>query len=374
MIRLGLDARKLADFGIGTYVHHLVLELARRRAEFDVTLFARPSGRSLLPDLPPSVRWIDDGSRGYSARELLQMGLKVRRQRLDLFHAPHYVVPVALGAPFVVTVHDVIHLLFPQFLPSRLGYPYARFMLRRALGASRRVIAVSETTRRDLLSRSPATPPEKVVVVPNGIDEAFREVTDGAVPAALARLGLRRPYLLFVGNPKRHKDLPTALAALARLEAAPGRPTLALAGTGESAEIAAAARRVGVEERVQALGFVPPELLPALYRGAELLLSPSLYEGFGFAVAEALAAGCPVVASDIPAHRELAGDAALYAPPGAAEAFAAGAARLLADRELALGQREAGRRRVAPLTWEAAGRRTIEVYRAALSPDGGAPR
>jgi alpha-1,3-rhamnosyl/mannosyltransferase len=367
MIRLGLDARKLADFGIGTYVHHLVLELARRRAEFDVTLFARPSGRSLLPDLPPSVRWIDDGSRGYSARELLQMGLKVRRQRLDLFHAPHYVVPVALGAPFVVTVHDVIHLLFPQFLPSRLGYPYARFMLRRALGASRRVIAVSETTRRDLLSRSPATPPEKVVVVPNGIDEAFREVTDGAVPAALARLGLRRPYLLFVGNPKRHKDLPTALAALARLEAAPGRPTLALAGTGESAEIAAAARRVGVEERVQALGFVPPELLPALYRGAELLLSPSLYEGFGFAVAEALAAGCPVVASDIPAHRELAGDAALYAPPGAAEAFAAGAARLLADRELA-------RRRVAPLTWEAAGRRTIEVYRAALSPDGGAPR
>jgi len=365
-----LDARKLADYGIGTYLRGLIGGLARSGAEERIELLVPPGAEGLLPDLPPAMALRSDDSGHYSARELLAVSRAARRLGADLLHAPHYVLPLAPPCPAVVTVHDLIHLVHPEFLPGPLALLYARRMLPRAVRLARRVLTPSETVRRELLAELPAEA-GRVVAIPNGVDDAFRaEVEPERLAALLARHRLAPGYLLFVGNPKPHKNLPRLLAAYRQLAGERRElPPLVLAGARGDAARALRVRlvRLGLDERVRLLGFLPDEELPALYRGALALVFPTLAEGFGLPIAEAMAAGTPVLVSDRPAHREVAGDAAERVDPLDPGSIAAGIARLLdaPRRRERLAAR--GRERAARFRWEEAAQRTLEVYRAVLA-------
>lgn len=366
---IGIDARKLGDFGIGTYVQGLLGGLARLDPQNRFVVFVRRAGEPLLPPLPANFEVLRAEAPGYSLRELIGLSWSLRRRPLDLYHATHYSLPAALPAASVVTVHDLIHLLFPEHLPGRLALLYARLMLGRAARLTRRVIAVSQATSIDL-QRELGLAEARIDVVPNGLDAAFlRPVGASELGARLASLGLVRPYLLFLGNPKPHKNLARLLAAYRRLvDRGDDPPRLVLAGARdrEQAELVAESLRCNLGERIEVLGHVPAADLPALLQGATLFLFPSLYEGFGLPVLEAMATGTAVLASDVPALRELTGGCAYLVDPLDVEALAEGIAHCLADTPRRESLAARGHERARSFSWDRTARQTLEVYARAL--------
>ena len=350
-LRVALDARKLRDFGIGTYVRGL-LGAAAARGEHDLVAIVRFGDESLLPD---GVEAIPCDAAGYSLAELVTVRRAVSRAECDVFHAPHYVVPFLPPRATVVTIHDLIHLKRPEHgtLAKKL---YATTMLRRALRAARVVLTVSEAVREDLAAFAPEHK-GKVRTVPNGVEKQFLAPVPGEDVARVRRAaGLDAPYVLFLGNDKPHKNLDGLLAAFARVARAGLPHLLVLAGgASERREVRAAdARAAGVADRLVDLGVVPESDLVPLLAGASALAMPSFLEGFGLPVLEAQAVGTPVVCSDRGGLPEAAGDAALLASPDDPDALGDALVRLLTDAELAARLSARGRERARDFTWDAA--------------------
>ena len=350
-LRVALDARKLRDFGIGTYVRGL-LGAAAARGEHELVAIVR-SGDEVL--LPVGVEAIPCDAAGYSLAELVAVRRALSRAGCDVFHAPHYVVPFLPPRATVVTIHDLIHLKRPEHgtLAKKL---YATTMLRRALRAARVVLTVSEAVRGDLAAFAPEHA-GKVRSVPNGVEKRFLAPVPGEDVARVRRAaGLDAPYVLFLGNDKPHKNLDGLLAAFARIARAglPHRLVLA-GGASERREVrAAGARAAGVADRLVDLGIVPDSDLVPLLAGASALAMPSFLEGFGLPVLEAQAVGTPVVCSDRGGLPEAAGDAALQASPDDPDAFGDALVRLLTDADLAARLSARGRERARAFTWDAA--------------------
>ncbi|MGH9457551.1 MAG: glycosyltransferase family 4 protein [Thermoanaerobaculia bacterium] len=354
-MRIGIDGRKIADYGIGTWIRGLLGGLAAARAAHDFVLFGPPSIDAFLPpDLRIERR--DAGAPHYSLRELLVVGAAARRAKLDLFHAPHYVVPFVSG-PVVVTIHDLIHLHRRPVKPfERI---YARRMIARAIRRSRIVTTVSETVAGDIERTFPGAR-GKIEVVPNGVLTRFVSERQPRDEALVGSLGLEAgAFFLFVGNDKPHKNLEGLVAAWRLARGAMPTARLAIAGSEPA--------RFRDEERVSLLGFVDEGLLGVLYRCALAVVLPSWDEGFGLPVAEAMASGTPVICSDIPALREVGGDAPRYVPAGNAEALRdalLGVMRNAHDRD---GMIRAGRARAALFSWQRAAERMLAIWDRARS-------
>jgi len=329
-MRIGIDARKIADFGIGTYIRGLLQELA---AGGDDTFVAFAPKR-LAHLIPAGVEHVTVDAPHYSIRELLILGRAVDRAKLDLFHAPHYVVPFT-RVPFVVTIHDLIHLRNPNPI-ARL---YARQMIGRAVRRSRRVLTVSEAVRREIVSTFGCAE-DHVIVTPNGVGAPFSE----SGRAAEGR------YFLYVGNDKPHKNVDVLVDAFARISDA----SLVLTG--------AAFERFKSRERVVVTGFVDDAELAALYRGAIALVVPSREEGFGLPALEAMASGCAVITSNAAALIEITGDAALHVEPDAAS-LADAMTRIASDESLRAALAARGIARAEEFTWTRCAELTRDAYR-----------
>ena len=368
--RVLMDARKARDFGIGRTILGLLDGLGSESLE--LVALVRSGDEGLLPRHVSPVRC--DAS-SYGPAELFAVRRAVSRVAPDVFHAPHYVVPLAPPRVTVVTIHDLMHLNRPEH-GSPLKRAYARVMMRRAVACAARVLVPSEDTRRELAAfdrRARA----KALVVPNGVDPLFRTPPSDADRArARSAYGLRDAYVLFAGNDKPHKNVGGLLAAFARLVENGVGLDLVLAG----GAAARAAQRLGLLERngllsrVHDLGVVPDQDLVAVMAEARAVVVPSLAEGFGLPVVEAQALGTPVVCSDRGALPEVAGGAALVVDPADAGALAEAIRRAATDEELRLDLVAKGRANAARFTWAEAARRTAAVYREALEGARGGSR
>ncbi len=370
--RIGIDARKLQDFGIGTYVRNLVRALAQIDTgglDLRYALLVRPEDREQLADLPGNFELVVESAPVYSLRELVTLSWRLWRQHLDLYHATHYVLPAALASRVVVTIHDIIHLLYPEFLPSRMAFFYARRMIHRSLTRGDRIIAVSQNTRADLMQQF-AVDGRKIEVIYNGVEDVFRRrLPDEEVERALRSLGISRPYLLFVGNPKPHKNLDTVVQAYARARRlAPFDAPLVCAGnrSGSEFKIRQRAEHLGIGDQVRLLGHVAQEILPAIYQGATLFLYPTLYEGFGLPVVEAMASGVAVVTSNTSALKEIAQGYAHLVDPLDVAAMAKAIAQCMSDADHRDALARLGLRRAQDFRWEQAAARTLGLYLSVL--------
>ena len=330
-MRIGIDCRKMADFGIGTYVRGLVHALAELGGDEEYVLFTPRDA-----DVPATMERVLVDAPQYSVRELMVLGRAIAKARLDLFHSPHFVLPWT-SCPTVATVHDTILVHYP---PPRPGASlYLSVMMRRTLRKSVRVLTVSEAAKQSIVEDF-GPDPAKIAVTPNGIDAIFFE--DG--PRAKGR------YFLYVGNDKVHKNVPRLLEAFAQIRDA----QLVLAG-------APFEQYRGVPGVVTA-GFVSIEELAALYRGAIALVIPSLEEGFGLPAAEAMACGAPVIASDIPSLREVTGGAAFHVDPRSVDAIAHAMRNVTGEHV------DRARERARLFTWRRCAELTRAVYRSATRP------
>lgn len=368
MVTVALDARKLPDFGIGSYVAALLRHLPEMAPAWTWGVLVTAQSRELLPSFPGNVRVVLTEAKGYSLREQVVLPVKLLALRPRLVHIPHYVIPWAYPGKMVVTVHDIIHVLFPQFLPKPAGYAYATFMIRAAVARARRIIAVSETTARDLTSLFGAHP-GRIAVIPNGVEAEIFAPANGQDAAVREKLGLSHPYFLFVGNHKPHKNAEAVLKAYQLLanEVGDEVPDLALAG-GFAADgpLASRVNAMGLGTKVRFLGYLPRPQLRAVYRGALAFLCPSLYEGFGLPVLEAAACGVPIVASDIPAVREVLGEAVLKVNPKDVVEQAQAMRRLLEEPETRRKLAEGAKTKARSYSWERTAQETLGVYRLLL--------
>jgi glycosyltransferase involved in cell wall biosynthesis len=283
-----------------------------------------------------------------------------RRHRIDVYHSPNYTLPLGLPCPSVVTVHDLA-FMDPHFHNRRLRI-YLKLLTKSSLRRAAQVIAVSEYTKLELEQQFPFLS-GRVSVVYSGLDPIFRKALAG-----IEHPSGERPYILFVGSIEPRKNLPRLIRAFERAMTSTGLPhELVLCGPWgwRYQPVTEALRRSPMRDRIRHVGYVPASKLPGLYAGADLLAYPSLDEGFGFPIIEAMSMGTPVITSDRAAPPEVAAGAAITAPPRDVNAIAAGIERVLTDRDLANDLSDRGRARAAEFTWERAAAGTFEVYRRA---------
>src|SRR6267378_192025 len=228
-MKIAIDARKWRDYGIGTYVRNVVGHLAHLDRETTYFLFCQRSDESTLRDLAENFVPVVEDSAGYSMQEHYSIPLKLRRLGADLFHTPHYVLPLLCRPPAVVTIHDCIHLLFPQYLPNRFAWQYARFMMGSAIHRSALIFTVSEASRRDILRFYPEADPELLHVVPNAIEEAILEDPgEEETQRVKERYQIRGRFVLYAGNIKPHKNLERLIVAFGLLKQRPGNDDVKL--------------------------------------------------------------------------------------------------------------------------------------------------
>ena len=214
-MRIGIDARKLHDFGIGTYIRNLLRHLARIDSQTEFVIFCRPEDRETLAAVGENFRPVLETSGNYSIAEQVRIPWALRREGVTLFHAPHYVLPPLVQCRSVVTIHDVIHLMFPQYLPNRVALSYAKWSITEAARRSTRVMTVSESSKRDIL-RFVATEPDKIDVIYNAYDERFAiEPREEDVVRVRERYQLTDEFVLYAGNVKPHKNLERLIDAFA---------------------------------------------------------------------------------------------------------------------------------------------------------------
>ena len=363
-------------YTIGIDARNLVHALAALDAENQYVLFVGQRHRDAIGDLPENFRIVIERSPVYSLRELLALSWRLFHLKLDLYHSTHYVLPAIVPCRAVVTIHDIIHLLYPEFLPSSLAFVYAQRMIRRSLTRGDRIIADSQNTKTDLMDYFEVDG-RKIRVIYPGVANRFRTpVAPHEIDARLNNLGIQRPYLLFVGNPKPHKNLDNVVKAFGRaLQLHDFGADLVCVGDRSGAEfkIRQRAEQIGVGGRVHLLGHVEDEVLPAIYQGAQLFLYPTLYEGFGLPVVEAMASGLPVITSNTSALKEVAEGYSQLVNPLDVEEMANAIAECMENREHRDELAKLGKRRAEDFRWVRTAEQTLEVYQSALLP-GDTPR
>jgi len=364
-VRIGIDARKLHDFGIGTYIRNLVRNLARIDRETEFVLLCRAEDAAALADVGENFRTVVETAGNYSVSEQLKVPLALKREKVTLFHAPHYVLPPLVSCRSVVTIHDCIHLMFPQYLPSRFAFMYARASIAMAARRATRVLTVSESSKRDIL-RFVDVPPEKIDVIYNAYDERFGvEPCEEDVVRVRERYQLHDEFVLYAGNVKPHKNL-TRLIEAFDLVRSRGLDHLKLVLIGDDISKYAALRRAvhahQLHKYVRFLGYLPEETLAVMYRLAGVFVFPSLYEGFGLPPLEAMASGTPVVTSNMSSLPEVAGSAAVLVDPYDPNAIAEGIQQVLTDEQLRRDLRARGLARARQFSWEQSVRRVHAIY------------
>jgi glycosyltransferase involved in cell wall biosynthesis len=343
--------------GIGRYARAMIRHLPS--AGIELTAFAagpRPAG------VPPAVPYIDLGwPRGSLRYELWhRAGRPKLRVTADLVHAPSLAIPPVRGRPLVVTVHDIAFVRLPR-ATTRRGVAFHRRGLELAREHAQLVISPSIFTRDELLLEGFAA--EQLRVAPLGCDPPD-PLPEAVVDTLVRATGVRAPFVLAVGTVEPRKDLGVAVDAVIRLRASRDL-TLVIVGPPGWGEVGGLDR-----PGVRRLGPVRWEILDSLYRRARACCLPSTYEGFGLPAAEALARGCPVVASGGGAMAEIVGDAGLLCPPGDVDAFSDALARIVDDDDLHAELARRGPRRASLFSWSSSAARHAEVYREAAERFG----
>jgi glycosyltransferase involved in cell wall biosynthesis len=371
MMLVGFDATTIRGHmsGVGYYTARLLERLTRVGGEANPIdhLVVFSNVPVPLASLPPRSSIYDQARFGVRA-VWMQAVLPslLRRVRPDVCHFTNFLAPRFADCPYVVTVHDMSLQIMPAYHTLRKRLMTAGLMpevVRRA----RLIIAPSESAREDIarLLGPRVAPVEKIRVVPHAAEAEFRPQPEGAFSRLASGYGITRPYLLGVGTLEPRKNIARAVEAFARF-VAPRFPEHSFYLVGELgwkyAEVLAAIERHGGGGRIRRLGYVPHADLPALYGHADLLVYPSLYEGFGFPVLEAMACGTPVLTSDCSSLREVAGGAAILVDPLSVEAIAEGMARGLRPGPDRNGLIARGLERAASFCWEKTTEATLAVY------------
>ncbi|HIC88352.1 MAG TPA: glycosyltransferase family 1 protein [Anaerolineae bacterium] len=367
-----LDARTATKHfpGIGRYVINLASAMGPLLADDERLVLlhdpSRPTRHDLRKLAGGRVQVVDAPISPFSLHQQWAVPRLLHHLRADLYHSSYYLMPYRPDLPTLLTVYDLTPLRYPEHASARARL-FFRLTTHLALRTARAIIAISQATRQDFIERF-ALPPERIITIPLAADPAFRPQPPEAIAAVRARYGLPEAYVLYLGSNKPHKNLVRLVEAWGRLpKPTRRRSLLVVAGTwiARYPEARERTKALGLDRSVRFLGPVPEADLPALYSGATLFVFPSLYEGFGLPVLEAMACGTPVACSNTSSLPEVAGDAAHCFVPTDVVQMAMRIEEILEDHALRDSMRERGLTRVRWFSWTHTAQKTLEVYRVA---------
>jgi glycosyltransferase involved in cell wall biosynthesis len=369
-----LDARTAtAHFpGIGRYVRNLATAMVPLlSADEELTIFWNPTDPSAwnpsplaspqVTTVPTPVSPFSPSQQWIIPRLLRQIvGRRSSAVRRPLYHSAYYLMPYRPGVPAILTVYDLIAMIHPQTVSPRARLLF-RFTTWLALRSVRQVIAISDATRQDLL-RHFAIAAERVTMIPLAADPRFQPQPQSAIEAVRQKYNLPADYLFYLGINKPHKNLVRLIEAIAQLTPLPLPLVIAGAWDERYPEPRIRAEALGLADQVRFLGPVDDADLPALYSGCTLFVFPSLYEGFGLPVLEAMACGAPVACSNASSLPEVTADAALLFDPLDVNAIAAALQRGVEDADLRQSLAEQGVRQAANFSWVRTAAETLALY------------
>lgn len=361
---IGFDARLIGALGIGRYISGLLPGLAEILGA-RLCVVANPHDAALVRALiGGQARLLTVDAAPYRLAEQSVFPLTLMRAGLELMHFPHYNLPLFTPGRFVVTVHDLFPFQFPEIHSGRLPRVVNQLLTRNAVRRARRIITPSTATADAVQAMFP-TVAGKVTRIAEAADERFTPARDREAEAAWQmRLGIRPPYVFYLGQWKAYKNVPTLIEAFRQVRETHQQAQLVIAGDDpRHPEV----RRLTAnlpEGSVVFPGRLPSSAVADLYRGAAVVVLPSRAEGFGLPVLEALACGVPVVCSDLLVLREIANGIATFCDPDDPGAFAQAIGQILDHPEMV--NRQAGIERARSFSWERAARQTVATYEAAL--------
>lgn len=391
-MHIAIDARAWDWTGIGRYIRSLVREYSLQDSEHTFTLIV-PVSAEIPENILNSSKFTiyRTNASYYSLREQLTFRFELNRINADLYHFPHFNIPIGFSRPYVVTIHDTTRFMYGgqrrRGFQNQMAY---ELIFSSAVKRAKHVICVSESTRIELKrflggraggpSAAGATvppdggglgqDPKNVSVIYEGVDEEFsKPIADLDRAKVRALLGIQDPYILYVGVWMNHKNLPRLLEAFTQVKKT--HPSLQLVITGKPVpkytNVLDRVRELQLEKDVVFPGFVPHALLPALYKEAELLAFPSLYEGFGLPALEAAAIGTPVVCSNVTSLPEIMKDAAEYVNPENIDSITNGLKAVIENQSRKNELIVAGKNQALEFSWKTCANDTLVSYREALA-------
>lgn len=370
-MRIALNAQLLSfadsyrSGGISRVIYHTLHELGRDARGNSYEVF--------VPEAPSPNGWGQLNFRASGARtqsptmrilwEQTLFARELRRIKPDLVHGMAYALPVGWNGPGVVTVYDLSFLLFPRAF-NAANRIYLAATTRAAVKRARRVLTISEHVKRDMV-RLLRLPEESVDVTYPAVEHRFHMLPEADVEAFRVARGLPEAFIFAVGTLEPRKNLVGLLAAYARMSK-PRPPMYVAGGQGwQVSPIFDTVRQLHLTEEVHFLGFVPEDELPLWYNAARLFVYPSLYEGFGLPVLEAMACGTPVITSTAASLPEVGGKAAMLVAPQDVGRIAEEMQRLFDDPQRRMEMRAAGRIQASRFSWRAMTDQTVDSYRRA---------
>ncbi|MBI2954268.1 MAG: glycosyltransferase family 4 protein [Chloroflexi bacterium] len=367
-MRIGVDGRYVQDYfpGIARYTYNLAASLADI-VENEIVFYYDPRATNSRYDLGHlhqpgklDLRVLDVGA--FSPLAQLRVPLKLWSDRIQVFHSPYYIKPYAHVGKSVVTIHDVIAAVHPEYLPSRRALAAFRISTGLALATATRIITPSTHSKKDLM-RLYKVNPEKVDVIYEACDARFRPRDRSSLEHIRERYALPRAYVLYVGINKPHKNLVRLVEAFSSLHDVTSA-SLVIAGKEDKRypQARLAAAKSPARDKIIFLGNVPEVDLPYIYNLADAFVFPSLYEGFGLPVLEAMASGVPVICSQASSLPEVTGSAGLMIDTENTDALAEAIARVLEDEALRQELRSRGTVQASTFSWHRAARQTLEAY------------
>ena len=361
MQQIGIDVRMAEHSGIGRYIRGIVGALAIRTSRFQYSLIG---SERVQKNFPGGFPFVATNTPIYSLSE--QVSLPKMAHSADCLHIPHYNAPLFWKRKLVVTIHDLIHLHFSNHLASPLARLYAQTLLPVVCKRADAIIAVSEYTKKDLVE-SLRIDPNKITVIHHGIDSKFLRTNGGTKNAPETS----KPYFLYVGLIKTHKNLGTLIEAFLAFKKKEILPKLELHLIGKPDLKQKIVRkwleRIKPEFDILLRDKISEEELISEYRNALALIFPSAYEGFGFPLLEAMASGTPIIAAHAASIPEIAGEAALYFVPHSRSELENRMRQILNDATKRTELIAAGFNRLSLFDWKKAARETVNVYDSILS-------
>jgi alpha-1,3-rhamnosyl/mannosyltransferase len=347
---------------VGRYTRNLARALPPVLDASEHLLVLRdPRGAGPLLNQAGNARCVDVALSPFTLRQQWVVPRVLRRHKIGVYHSPYYLMPFRPGAPAVVTIHDLIPFKYPRYFSVAQRWTYA-VAIRLACRAARVIVAVSQTTARDVVQLAGISA-ARIAVIPEAADPVFQPRPEATVAEVRARLRLPAPYALCVGANKPHKNLVRLMEAWRQMGA--DAIPLILAGPWDDRFPEARRAADACGDRVRFMGVVADADLAALYSSALLVVCPSEDEGFGLPLIEAMACGAPVACSNVASLAEVAADAVLFFDPHDVRSIANAVTALQRDTALRAELAQRGRGRATQYTWEDTARRTLEVYRTA---------
>jgi glycosyltransferase involved in cell wall biosynthesis len=378
-MRIGIDARFWNESGVGRYIRNLVWQLQKIDQKNEYVLFVNSKAFQQIHS--DKKKWtldighwtlIKTNIPWHSLEEQIRFPKIINEQKLDLMHFPYFSIPIFYSRPFVVTIHDLILHHFPTgkattkhpviYHGKRLGYKY---IMSQAAKKSKKIITVSNATKDEVIKLL-KVPEEKIIVTYEGIDDQINPQNHSQstpIPYTLYPI----PYFLYVGNAYPHKNLDRLLVAFKQVIARQQNARLILIGKKDFfyERINKRIKELNLKKNVITLHNVTDEKLPSMYSNALALVFPSLMEGFGLPAVEAMANATLVIASDIPALREICGDTAIYFDPSNTEDLARKLQNVLRTPNASeyREKQKLAKERIKMFSWNKMAKQTLEVYK-----------